>query len=191
MKSSYKSNVNFGDLIKTITFIKNPRKIVEFGILDGFSLQSFIEARPTDCIIEAYDIFEDFNGNHANYNDIKNKFKSFKNVTIHKHNLYNSLQLFEDNSIDILHIDIANNGDTYEYIFNNFMTKLTKNGIVLLEGGSQERDKVEWMDKYNKPKIYPIIQKYKEKYNIITIGTFPSITIGTMNGVKCIKYNDL
>ena len=57
------------------------------------------------------------------------------------------------------------------------MNKLKKNGILLLEGGSKERDNIEWMIKYKKPKINNIINKYKNKYEIITIGTVPSITI--------------
>ena len=57
------------------------------------------------------------------------------------------------------------------------MDKIKDNGIILMEGGSEERDKVEWMIKYDKPKIQPIIKKYNKQYNIITIGDTPSITL--------------
>ena len=46
MKSSYNNNdINYGDIIKTILFNRNPQKIVEFGILDGFSLKIFADAK--------------------------------------------------------------------------------------------------------------------------------------------------
>ena len=44
---------------------------------------------------------------------------------------------------------------------------------MIMEGGSEQRDNVEWMIKYNKPQIQPVIKKY----GLNVIGTFPSITI--------------
>ena len=57
--------------------------------------------------------------------------------------------------------------------------KLEKNGLIILEGGSKERDEIEWMNKYNKPKIGPVIENYKlnKNYKIATIGTIPSVTL--------------
>ena len=79
--------------------------------------------------------------------------------------------------VDMIHIDIANNGDTYEDAIKHYLPKLSPTGIMILEGGSAQRDEVEWMVKYNKPQIYPILQKYSQIYNIKTIGSFPSITL--------------
>jgi predicted O-methyltransferase YrrM len=169
MSSSYKSNVNFGDIISSVTFGLNPKKIVEFGILNGFSLENFVKASNTDCKIEAYDIFEDFNGNHAEYDKINTMFNKNKNLKIKKGDFYELLDNFEDNSVDIIHIDIANTGDTYKYAIDNYMNKLTKNGLMLLEGGSDARDNVYWMKKYNKTKIVPVLEEYKKDYNIMVI----------------------
>ena len=76
----------------------------------------------------------------------------------------------------MIHIDIANNGDTYEDAIKHYLPKLSPTGIMILEGGSAQRDEVEWMNKYNKPKIYPVIQKYSKDYIIKTIGNIPSLT---------------
>jgi len=65
MISSYNNNVSFGDVLNSIVFSMNPKKIVEVGILEGFSLKRFAESSNKDTIIHAYDIFEEFNGNHA------------------------------------------------------------------------------------------------------------------------------
>ena len=177
IRSSYKNNIDFNDIFDTIVFLINPKKIVEFGILDGYSLESFVGNSSEDCSIEAYDLFDDFNGNHAEFDFINNKFNKYNNVTIKKGDFYKSLDNFKDKSIDILHIDIANNGDTYEFAINNYIKKLSDHGIMILEGGSIERDNVEWMVKYNKPKINPVIKKYYNKYSVKLIEKFPSITI--------------
>ena len=173
MNSSYKNDITYGDLLEGITYGLNPKLIVEIGILDGYSLKHFIQGSLKDTIIQAYDIFDDFNGNHADKDKLSEEFKCHKNVSIGYGDFYKLHETLRD--IDILHIDIANNGDIYEFAINNYLPKLSKNGLLVLEGGSVERDNVEWMIKYDKPKIQPIIQKY----NMKVIGTFPSITLVT------------
>lgn len=177
MKSSYNNNISYGDIFSTICLLKNPQKIVEIGILEGFSLKKFANNSSKNCIIEAYDIFDEFNGNSANKKFLLNNFKEYKNVNIQYGDFYSLNNKFEDKSIDILHIDIANNGNTYEYVFENYIKKIKEDGIIILEGGSIERDKISWMIKYNKKMIHPILNKYRENYNILTIGKIPSITI--------------
>jgi len=99
------------------------------------------------------------------------RFKKYNNVTINYRDFY---EVHKDiSNIDIIHIDIANNGDVFEYAINNYLPKLSENGIMIMEGGSEQRDNVEWMITYNKPKIQPVIKKYGFK----VIGIFPSITI--------------
>ena len=178
MKSSYTNNINFGDLLSSITFLQKPQRIVEVGILEGFSLTKFVESTNIDTTIDAFDIFEDFNGNHAKRKQIEEKFKEFPNVLINKEDYYKVTTLYEKDSIDLFHIDVANNGDVYRYAFEEYMPKLTENGILILEGGSEQRDNIEWMNKYNKPKIQPVIKEYQEKgFEITVIGEMPSLTI--------------
>lgn len=178
MLSSYNTNnLNYGDLLGCITYLISPTNIVEFGILNGYSLDCFNKNTNGSCNIQAYDIFDDFNGNHANQNVLVETFCNFKNIKIEVGDFYNKYKEIQDNTIDILHIDIANTGDTYQFVFENYINKISKNGIIIMEGGSEERDNVSWMTKYNKKKIKPIINKYNKEYNIKTIGTMPSITI--------------
>lgn len=176
--SSYKNNINFLDLICGITFSKSPQKIVEFGILNGHSLNAFVNSSNSDTIIKAYDIFGDFNGNHADEGAIQNLFEKYDNVVIEKADFYEKCKDIDDD-IDILHVDIANNGDTYKFVIDNYLGKIKEDGIILLEGGSKERDEVYWMNKYNKPKINPYLKELKKNENICvkTIGKIPSITI--------------
>ena len=175
MNSSYINSVEYKDIFDTILYLNKPKSILEIGILDGYSLELFAKYN-TNTKIEAYDIFEEFNGNRPDKEKLLTYFKDYTNVSIDYGNfyeLYNTL----NSTYDIIHIDIANNGDVYEYAIDNYLTKLNDNGILLLEGGSKERDQVEWMKKYNKPLIHPVLCKYKNDYNILTIGTVPSVTL--------------
>lgn len=178
IRSSYLQNdLNYGELITCITKCTSPKKIVEIGILDGYSLTNFIGGSGNETKIYAYDIFDNFNGNHANKEFIINKFSKNDNVVIDDGDFYKLHEII-DNDIDILHIDIANDGDVFEFVINNYYKKMSKNGIIIFEGGNIKRDNVEWMNKYNKTKINPIIQKFKQEgYDINVFGTFPSLTL--------------
>lgn len=173
MRSSYKKN-NYEIIFQSLCFAYSPKVIVEFGILDGYSLDCFIK-HSSNAIIKAFDIFDDFPYNSANFEFIKEKYKNFNNVNIIKANYYDCLNLFDDNSIDILHIDIANNGDVYDFAIKNYLPKVK--GVMILEGGSEERDNVEWMMKYNKPKISSVLKKYQNDVKITVIKQFPSLTL--------------
>ena len=180
MNSSYKNkDIEYSAILESVAFSTRPKTIIEIGILDGYSLHHFINAtNPINTKIVAYDIFDKFNGNHAKEDELKNKFKDYSNVDIRYGDFYELHKTIMNNSIEIIHIDIANNGEIYEYAIQNYLPKLSSNGILILEGGSEQRDNVEWMNKYNKPLINPVIQKYiKNNLNIQVIGSFPSITI--------------
>ena len=177
MKSSYKNNLDYKDIFDTLCFLKNPQKIVEIGILDGYSLKAMADNVSSSCQIDAYDIFEEFNGNGANKEKLSQTFTEYKNVNIQYGDFYKVIDNLCDESIDILHIDIANNGEVFEFALTKYITKIKKDGIIILEGGSKERDEIGWMNKYNKPKITPILNKYKDDFKIKIIGTLPSLTI--------------
>jgi predicted O-methyltransferase YrrM len=171
-RSSYKNNdINYGDILETILHLNNPKSIIEIGILDGFSLDVFAKNTNLNTKIEAYDIFDEFNGNSASKDDLANKFKQYNNISIKYGDFYELYKTID--KVDIIHIDIANNGDVYNFAVKNYLPKLNDNGIIILEGGSIERDNVEWMIKYNKRKINPVTLKY----NMKVIGTLPSVSI--------------
>jgi hypothetical protein len=177
MNSSYiKKDIDYGELIQAITFSVKPLTIVEIGILNGYSLNNFINSSSETTIIKAYDIFDKFNGNHANESELKDKFKSYKNVLIEYGDFYKLHDSMND-KVDIIHIDIANTGDIFEYAIHNYLPKLSSNGILILEGGSVERDNVYWMHKYNKKSIKDVITSHEKILDIKTFGCMPSITL--------------
>jgi len=177
MNSSYSTTaLSYDTIFNVLIWAHNPKRIVEFGILEGYSLMCFAKQSDPSTEIKAFDIFEKFNGNSAK-RDVVARFDAFPNVTIQEGNFYDTYKQLEDNSIDILHIDIANDGDVYEFAIENYMQKLTSSGVLILEGGSQERDEISWMIKYNKKKIRETLSKLAPNYRIHTISTFPSLTL--------------
>jgi predicted O-methyltransferase YrrM len=171
VRSSYKNTLTYGDLLESLSFTVKPKNILEFGILDGFSLRYFAK---TGASAQAYDIFDEFNGNKPPQ-DIIEKFLEFENVSISYGDFYQKYKELDDQKFDIIHVDIANNGDVYQFAFENYLPLLEDNGIMILEGGSEERDQVEWMNKYGKRKIGDFLKDCKHRYK--TIGDFPSLTI--------------
>ena len=51
------------------------------------------------------------------------------------------------------------------------------NKVLLLEGGSVERDNVDWMIRYNKKPINSYIKSIDKYFEIEIINKFPSLTI--------------
>ena len=140
--------------------------------MQGYSLDCFVKY--SNASIEANDLFDDFPYNAADRTFIENRYKGVSNLKIHKKNFYESVNDYVDNSIDILHIDIANTGDTYDFAIKNYLPKVK--GIMVLEGGSEERDNVEWMLKYDRPKIQPVLKKYSSSVIITVLEDYPSLT---------------
>lgn len=172
--SSYKHlSMHYGDILCLLAWIIKPKRIVEFGILEGFSLRHLIEGSDPSCEILAFDIFEQFNGNAAK-RSIQEKFPE-PNVKIQEGDFYHQHENFTDESIDILHIDIANDGATYKFAIEKYMPKVSKGGFMILEGGSAERDSVGWMLKYNKEPIQSFLTSLSYRYKVLE--PFPSMTI--------------
>jgi len=102
-----------------------------------------------------------------------NKFKHYENVEILKDDFYSFYKNMK--FYDLIHIDISNDKDIFEFAFENYLPKTRK--ALLLEGGSIERDNVEWMKKYDKSPINPFLINKKNNYDINIIQEFPSLTI--------------
>lgn len=172
LQSSYRKN-NYGEVFEAIGFIHRPKLTVEVGVLEGYSaahLQKY-----SDRLILC-DLFEDCPFKHAHREDIEAKFP---NAEILKMDFYEGAdESVSMPPIDLLHIDIANTGDTYRRYLTHYHHYVRSGGIVILEGGSEERDNHWWMKAFNKPKIQPALEEFREAgIQFHVIEAFPSLTI--------------
>ena len=190
IRSSYKKN-NIGRTLEIMTLGNKPRLIVECGILDGYSLYHFAKATKLNSEatyfeghVIAYDLFDEYEYNHGNAVDVHNMLKAegvSDYVTILQGDAYKVHEQHEDGSIDLLHIDISNDGDTYLKMFQLWKRKISQFGRIVFEGGSEERDKVEWMKKYNKKPIRQALRILagKKGWQVMVIKDWPSLTVMT------------
>ncbi len=176
MKSSYAEN-NFDLVFKSLSFSLNPKKVIEVGVLEGFSLRCILENVSEKCDVYAYDLFEDFPYNAAVKEEVQERFKEYNNLQLVKKDYKLIPDLHDDETIDIIHVDIANTEETFKYCVENYLRKLKKDRIMILEGGSKDRDEVYWMKDFNKPKINPYLKSIENDYNFVILEKYPSITI--------------
>lgn len=190
MRSSYMVN-NFDRILENTVFAFSSMVAVELGVLDGYSTISIANGllkvtkykKGGRGHLYAYDLWEDYEYNHGDMDKVRNGLKNSnvsEYVTLYKKDAFTVHADYEDNSVDFLHIDISNTGSIIREMVKLWTPKLRHCGLFLFEGGSIERDNIEWMKKYNKEPIRdeldsnPII---KENYIYGTYSDFPSLTV--------------
>ena len=168
IESSYKEN-NIGKVLYDIVLDVKPRTIVEFGALNGYS--AVCMAMALDEIgkgkIISYDLWSKYPHRHATMIDAKRNAEKYgvaKYITFAEGDFYE----WDGEHFDLLHIDISNDADTIDALEEKV---INRGGIVIFEGGSAERDKVEWVTKYNKRPIGDTHVSYK-----IISHKFPSLS---------------
>jgi hypothetical protein len=170
-ESSYIKN-NYGNVFEAIAFTLQPKVTLEIGILEGYSAARLKKHSQRTVLA---DLFEEFPFKHANESQIRN---SFPDCEIMKLDFYKDHDLFRYASIDLMHIDIANDGNTYRHFAEQYLWKIKPGGVAVLEGGSEERDNYWWMIKFNRPKISGALREFDAegiKYTVLQ--PFPSVTI--------------
>lgn len=154
MRSSYCTN-SYGSLFTALAKIHDPKLMIELGVLDGYSLLALAEGASSDCQIYAYDLFDDYEFKHGSEEDVQSLLndKRYSNVSLLKGDAIAAAKSYENNSVDFLHVDISNDGDILGKVYNAWYDKIKKGGLFIFEGGSVERDNVDWMVKYKKTPI--------------------------------------
>jgi hypothetical protein len=177
--SSYENPVDFGEVLKAIVHSKRPLlRIAEYGILKGYSLEILDRYSPEDCVVEARDIFDEFDGNCAVLEDLQERFSTRKKVVLIQADFHNAGVDLPDASYDLLHVDIANCGVIYREALHTLLPKLAAGGQLLLEGGSPERDRVPWMLQYCRAPIAPFVcelQESRPDLEVLVYGVMPGL----------------
>lgn len=174
MDSSYKQNHIDKDITKIVSDLR-PKFCYEFGVYQGYSTLAILKALQQrwgvrdGAVLDAYDLWEDYEYNHAEYESVKSGLyyhDTYHQLYVGKRDFYKWIMHVPEH-IDFLHLDISNDGNTIEAAVEG----LPSGTHLLFEGGSEERDNVEWMIKYKKRPI----QSIKYKYEVIN-SSFPSIS---------------
>jgi predicted O-methyltransferase YrrM len=177
VESSYKKN-NLGSTLYNLVLEKKPNIIVEFGCLYGYSTIAMAMALRDlgQGKVISYDIWDKYEYKHSNLDT------TFSNVA--RYNLSDFVE-FRDRdfwnwleeggeSFDILHLDISNTGDTIQKAYQALQPQINNGGVLVFEGGSEQRDQEEWMIKYDKIPINSV--KHNTGYTLLS-DNWPSISI--------------
>lgn len=184
MNSSYLQN-NYGDVFYSVVTTYPPVIAVELGVLHGYSTIHIAKAIQHNKYghLNSYDLFEDYQYNHGRLEEVQKELTDQglqEFVTLNKGDAFKAYENYQDNTVHFLHVDLSNTGEILKKIFEQWDSKMVQGGIVLFEGGSEDRDKIEWMIKYNKPPIKPELENNKiinERYVYGTYLKYPSLTM--------------
>lgn len=178
--SSY-ADRGYGSLIYALIRVLQPRRCVEIGIFRGFSLLTAAAALRDNGGggIAGYDLFDDYPYRHADQSQVAQQILDSGLApwtTLHRADVRAVHQQWE--AVDYLHVDVSNTGDTYRQVFEDWAPKVGQ--VILLEGGSRERDNVDWMLQYGKPAIAPAIATLRRahpEWSLSVLEPFPSLTV--------------
>jgi len=177
-----------------------PSNYVELGVLDGYStlhiangLEKIHKLRGWKPTLDAYDLFEDYQYKHGQKEEVENLLASngvqdyvnlVKGDAYKVHANYPDITYDEEGDpgrgVEVLHIDISNTGKVIHDLIDLWHPKIGGRGIILIEGGSEERDNVEWMTTYDMPSIKSEIESNEIINKFYMYGTyfrFPSMTV--------------
>ena len=194
VKSSYSEN-NFGVMFKALVTQKIPITCVELGVLHGYSslyiglaLKYNYKEHAIKGHLYSYDLWEDYSYNHGNKESVQNLLKRNEiddYVSLHYADAMKVHELYGEKQVDLLHVDISNTGDTFNFIIKYWHSLISMGGIILFEGGSEERDYIEWMINYEFPSIKKAIESNEiinSFYKYKTYNKFPSLSVFTKKG---------
>ena len=194
MRSSYKEN-NYGNILLSLIIGKKPKMCVELGVLDGYStlhiargLKFNKEVSGIDGKLWCWDLWDEYVYNHGNEDEVQKlidgeELTDF--VTLSSGDAFEIPHLVTYKTVDFLHVDISNDGITLKKVMNFWSHRLRECGIIAFEGGSEERDNIGWMNKYDKPKIREELKRNKiieKDFKYYIMPAFPSMTIFQKKG---------
>jgi hypothetical protein len=158
--------------------VYKPKKVVELGTKAGYSAYHMARGLKENGngVIDCYDLWEKYQYNSVPKITAKNNLKKYSDIVeLYQEDAKGIENKYE--SVDILHIDLGNDGKLLEKLVPKWLPKTKQ--LIIIEGGSAERDKVGWMIKYKKQAMASWLKDFsqKEVLDYFTIEPFPSVTI--------------
>ena len=180
LQSSYSAR-GYGSVFYALARVLRPHTAVEIGVLQGFSLLSVAAALRDNGAghITAFDLFDAYPYRHADRDQVSRQVAALELqswVTLEAGDAHEIHERWD--AVDYLHVDVSNTGDTYRRIFENWSGRVRQ--VIVLEGGSTERDHVSWMREYQKPPIVPAVHELQRSYpdwSFTVLQPFPSMTV--------------
>ena len=155
IESSYREN-DLGRTLYDLVLERKPKKIVEIGALYGYSAVAMAMALDEigEGHLTVYDLFDDYQFKHGTMKEVQRNLEIYGVqgfVTLVKKDFEQWIKNPEP--FDLLHLDISNKGDIIDQVYAAAKGQIADGSIVVFEGGTDERDQVEWMRAYKQKPI--------------------------------------
>jgi|GEM_PF-1232576 len=191
VKSSYLEN-KYGDIFYSLIQVTQPACVVELGTYLGYSALHIAAAlrqqTQSHCQLWMVDLWEDYQFRHCSLTRTRDSFTNnglidLPHCDIHflQEDALKVAEQFDDGQVDFLHIDLSNDGVSLQRTLDVWHKKLRPGGMLLLEGGSPQRDQIPWMLEFKKTPISTFLHSawFQSHYSHTVIAPFPSLTIAT------------
>lgn len=150
--SSYEDN-NYGEFFYSLIRIFQPDKVVELGTKNGYSAYYIAKALTDNGhgTLDCYDLWEKYIDSYGiksvPQNVATENLKEFSPIiTLNRRDALGVEKNYE--TVDILHVDLDNDADILEDVVPAWLDKTRQ--LIILEGGSFERDKIGKNESYKK-----------------------------------------
>jgi predicted O-methyltransferase YrrM len=174
--SSYEKN-NYGELFYGLMRVYQPLTVVELGTKAGYSAYHMARGLTDNGTgkLDCYDLWEEYEFNSVPKAVAQKNLRKFKDiVTLTQRDAIGVDKQYKE--IDILHIDLSNKGEILEPIVPQWIDKVRQ--CIIIEGGSDEHDKIPWMIQFKKMPVKKWLQEFAKKRTDITYFTVePSLSI--------------
>lgn len=177
--SSYEKN-NYGDFFYSLMRVYQPEKVVELGTKAGYSAYHIAKGLKANGkgTLDCFDLWEKYEFSSVPCSVAENNLKEFKNIV----SLYLRDAVGVDKKykkVDILHVDLSNDGEKLEKIIPAWIDKV--NQLIIIEGGSDERDNFDWMIEFKKKPIKKWLKEFSRSRGDIEYFTFdPFLSVTVM-----------
>lgn len=180
IRSSYRDH-GYGAFFYALVRCLRPLRCLELGVLQGFSLIAAARALRDNGAgrIDGFDLFEDYPYTHEPYAAVVERIRSAGLQD------WAGVRRAEADSVvdsvgtvDYLHVDLSNDGDRFRQVFDRWSDKVKQ--VIVLEGGSDARDEVDWMVRYRRPPIAGAVDELRRSragWTIAVLEPYPSLTV--------------
>jgi hypothetical protein len=184
LKSSYAVH-GYDTLFYALARAWRPSLYLEFGVLSGYSLLSSSLAIRDNGAGRAIgmDLFEDYQYTKDYKIAVQTRIDELQLgtcCTLTQGSVYDVKPT--DMTADVLHIDISNNGEVVRHFFEKWSPHVGR--AILFEGGGPSRDQVDWMVKYDKPRMFPVFESLASAnpgWSIYQVADYPTFTAMVRN----------
>lgn len=174
--SSYEKN-NYGELFYSLIRVYQPEKVVELGTKAGYSAYHMARGLKANGrgTLDCYDLWESYVESYGF--DYISKSVAEENLKEFKHII--SLRLNDAigvdkgyKMIDILHVDLDNEGGILEKVVPAWIDKTRQ--LIIIEGGSLERDEADVATNYKKMPVAQWLEDFSDNEAKIMKQIIPS-----------------